>query len=329
MSLQDDRELFDLFAKPNETNNSPRIAVPDCGLRESDKKMDTFTYVQWTTDGKIFFPAGETCSELTPGVYEIRISERGIYFQKIPIKTEGLIRFPDSNSDLVINELEKFWEREDVFNKFGLLYKRGIMLYGPPGSGKSCTVRFVMENVIARGGIVVKFTEPELYIMGMRALREIQPSVPVVTTMEDIDSTLERFSESAVLNILDGVDQINKVIYLATTNYPDKLGARIINRPSRFDKRFKIGHPSAEGRRMYFEHIIKDRMKVNIDKWVEDTEGMSIAHLRELVVAVIIIGDKYEDAISTLKLMHEIIDEREYDSTGFHTNMQVACRSSI
>lgn len=269
-------------------------------------------YVQWaSSDGRAFFPAAQTVRELTPGVYDIQHSQsQGLYFQKIPVLTTGLIRFPETNSDRVVDEIQKFWSKEEIFREYNLNYKRGIMLWGPPGSGKSCTIQLIMRDVVDRNGIVVKFGHPDLFSEGMRKFREIQPNTPVVVLMEDIDSILECYNESSVLNILDGVSQIEKAVFLATTNYPEKLGARIINRPSRFDKRFKIGHPNSESRKIYFEYIMGGPEKVkelDIDmaRWVEDTDKFSIAHLKELFTAVVILGDDYEEAIEALSSMKE------------------------
>ena len=284
------------------------------------------SYVHWTShDGRIFIPAAKTTKKLTPGVYEIDNSQSvGLYFEKIPIKTEGLIRFPDTNSDRVVNEISRFWEREEIFDEYGLAYKRGILLFGPPGSGKSCTIQLIMEDVVKRNGIVVKFTDPYIFIDGMRVLRQIQPETPVVTIMEDIDSTLEMFNESEILNILDGVNDVRKVVFLATTNYPEKLGARIVNRPSRFDKRFRIGYPSEESRAIYFKHLISDKspesLGIDLDRWIADTDEFSIAHLKELFVAVVILGDPYDEAIKTLKKMTEVLEDKDYDTEmGFQT----------
>ncbi len=208
-------------------------------------------YKQWSSsDGTIFFPIGKTAGMLKPGVYDIGHCQQGLYFEKIPVRTEGLIKFPDTKSESVVEEVQKFWNREEVFSKYGLTYKRGIILYGPPGSGKSCTVQLIMSDVVERGGIVIEFHRPDLFIDGLRKLRKIQPDTPVVAVMEDIDSLLEMHNESEILNILDGVNEVHKVVFLATTNYPDKLGHRIINRPSRFDKRFKIGFPTEASRRV-------------------------------------------------------------------------------
>lgn len=275
------------------------------------EEKDLSGLVQWTTnDGKRFVPASSTAKKLTPGVYEIQHSNTiGIYFEQIPVLTQGLLRFPHTNSEKVVAEIQKFWEREAIFREYGLTYKRGIIMWGPPGSGKSCNIQLIMRDVVDRDGVVIKFTHPTLFNEGMRKLREIEPDTPVVVLMEDIDSILENFSESEVLNILDGINQIERAVFLATTNYPERLGGRIINRPSRFDKRFFIGHPSEESRRLYFRHIIGDdkiaELNIDLDKWVEDTEEFSIAHLKELFTAVVILGDKYEEAIETLKAMKE------------------------
>ena len=279
--------------------------------------------VQWTTaDGKSFVPAAQTQQKITPGVYEIQHSHTtGIYFQKIPVLAQGLLRFPQTNSEKVVTEIQKFWEREALFEEYNLTHKRGIILWGPPGSGKSCTIQLIMRDVVERQGLVIKFTHPSLFVEGMRVFREIEPDTPVVILMEDIDSILQDFNESEVLNILDGVNQIEKAVFLATTNYPEQLGERIINRPSRFDKRFKIGHPNAESRKMYIEHLIgKDRihkLNIPIDKWVDDTEDFSLAHLKELFVAVVILGDEYAAAIETLSSMKEDNIDSSQDENKF------------
>lgn len=308
-------------------NRASMGGIPIGDYDPFDEEEEDFvkSYVHWTTsDGRIFIPAAKTTPKLTPGVYEIGSSQSiGLYFEKIPVKTEGLLRFPETNSDRVVSEIQKFWDREDLFKEYELTYKRGILLYGPPGSGKSCTIQLIMEDVVNRDGIVVKFTDPYLYIDGVRVLRQIEENIPVVTIMEDIDSTLEVYNESEILNILDGVNEVRKTVFLATTNYPEKLGARIVNRPSRFDKRFRIGYPSAASRRMYFEHILRGKsakeLGIDIDRWVKDTDHMSIAHLKELFVAVVILGDSYEEAIKTLQSMKEYLEDKEYDNEiGFN-----------
>lgn len=270
--------------------------------------------LQWTTpDGKIFIPAGKTVLRLEPGIYDIQESQQwGIYFEKLKTNTHNLINFPDSRSEMVVKEIEHFWERRDNFknrgDKASIIYKRGICLWGPPGSGKTCTVQLIVKDVIEkRGGVCVVFNHPKLFLNGMRTLRQIHPETKVVVLMEDLDSIIEQYDESEVLNILDGVNAFEDVVYLATTNYPERLGARIINRPSRFDKRIKIDFPNAECRKIYLESLLTSKeikkFKIDLTKWVSDTEGFSMAHLKELFVAVVILEDTYEEALISLKGM--------------------------
>ena len=337
MSSKDAQELNKILAncKPSSVKTRSRKKgniIPydnwdDDDDDDVDMKEASKSFVQWSSpDGKKFFPAARTKHKLTPGVYEIRSTpSTGLYFEKIPVKTEGLLRFPETESDRVVDEITKFWEKGEVFEKHGLAYKRGILLWGPPGSGKSCTLQIIMADVIKRGGVVIKFDDPYHFIDGMRVLRTIQQDTPIVVMMEDIDSIIKVHSESEVLNILDGVNDVQKVVFLATTNYPGELGGRIINRPSRFDKRFKIGFPKAASRKMYLESIIGKAelasFKIDLDKWVADTKKFSIAHLKELFIAVVILGDKYEDAIVTLQNMkEEIIDKEKEDMVGFHAS---------
>lgn len=331
--IKDNEELNKTLGSelPSDNRRTPSNAkeeYDDSGGEPSVERKDglplhTAGLVQWSTpDKQVFQPVSTTCASLPPAYYEIRHAQMsGIYFARIPVLSEGLLRFPDSKSEKVLQEIEKFWDRESMFRKHGIAYKRGIILYGPPGGGKSCTIQLICEDVIARNGVVIKWNKPALISNGLRILREIQPKVPVVVLMEDMDSIMSDNSESDVLNILDGVDRVDKVVFLATTNYPERLGARVINRPSRFDKRIKIGNPSETARRMYLEHLFsKDGAEsVDMDKWVKDTKDLSLAHLKELFVAVTIIGDSYRMALATLKSMRDHIssDHDEDTKAGF------------
>ncbi len=300
--------------------------------------VDNLSYVNWNSpDGRVFFPASPTVSVLTPGVYEINKCNMGLYFEKIPVRTDGLLEFPDTTSHRVTDEIKKFWDREHIFKQYELTYKRGILLFGPPGSGKSCTIQLIMRDVVERNGIVIKFGNPFFFIEGMRILRQIQPQTPVVVIMEDIDSLLRQFDESEILNILDGINEVTKTVFLATTNYPELLGDRIVNRPSRFDKRFEVGFPCEKSRKMYFEFLIgqnnpqqlQDKLKeldINLNKWVKDTENLSIAHLKELFIQVVIIGDLYEESIETLRSMTEKVKCSEVDEIGFAPPKKMAYR---
>lgn len=332
MPLRDENdELNEIFEKSAEEGVTPRRRSrlhdsPDVAAGGDDNKFD-FTACQWSTSNNvIFFPTGKTVTELKPGYYEVNSHPSlGLFFERIPVRTEGLLNFPDANTHKVIQEIKKFWESEEKFYQYDIAYKRGMILWGPPGGGKSCTLQLVCRDVIDRGGIVIKYGNPDLFSMGFRKLRDVQPDTPVVVLMEDIDATIDRYNETDVINTLDGVDRMHKVVFLATTNYPEKLGARIMNRPSRFDKRYKVGYPSPESRKVYLQHLFEKEGELgyDLDKWVTDTENFSIAHLKELFVAVVVFGDEYDVALKTLQQMKVEVTswgEEERGGIGFTRN---------
>ena len=273
-------------------------------------------YVQWTSpDGTRYFPAGAVQKQLPPGYYEVNSGMMGLYFSAQPVKTESLLRFPDSSSDKIIEEIEKFWDMEHRFRESNIPYKRGILLYGPPGGGKSCTIRLAVENLVKnRAGVVIDWPGVGLFKEGLEVLRAIHPTMPLITLMEDVDAILRRSSESEVLNVLDGMYGVDKVIFLATTNYPEQLGSRIMNRPSRFDKRMLIGMPNAVAREMYLR--TKKLADEEVRRWTRDTDGFSIAHLKELYVANKILGDSYDSSLRTLRKMKNSVSSRSFDDYG-------------
>ncbi|MEE9511830.1 MAG: hypothetical protein V3V38_02155, partial [Nitrosopumilaceae archaeon] len=106
----------------------------------------------------------------------------------------------------------------------------------------------------------------------------------------------------------DGELQIDNVVFVATTNYPERLDKRVTNRPSRFDEIIKIGMPSADARGVYLSakhpelRVDKERLKI----WVDSTQGFSIAHLKEVIASVECLGRDFDETIKRLRQMMDI-----------------------
>ncbi len=278
---------------------------------------------QWAVVGDSFFPADPTIDRLKAGQYSIEYSNnRGLYFAPKPVNLDDLLVLPDSASEEIVNNIEHFWGRESTFRKLGFLWKRGVLLYGPAGSGKTSTLQLIIKNVIDRDGIAVFVKDPRQTAAGLEMLRRIEPIRPVIVLIEDIDALQQMHGEADLLAMLDGDLQIDNVVFIATTNYPEKLDKRLINRPSRFDIVRKIGMPTAEARAVYLnERNERIAGTDELNEWVAATDKFSIAHLKELIVSVEALGQGFDETIERLRIMIDTQpdskDDEEKPGMGF------------
>jgi hypothetical protein len=300
--MSDQQELQELLTRIDEITP---LRKPDV-LAEPSQSQVASEHSQWEVGANgTFFPTGRTQHRLPTGAYTIGVTENGFYFEQKKILSDTLVDLDNSNSLQVIEGIKLFWKRREQFAARGVLYKRGILMWGPPGSGKTATLTLLMQELLKLGGIVILVQHPRLVIGALKSLRRIEPERPLIVVLEDVEEIIRTFGEHEILALLDGEHQTDNVVNIATTNYPELLGARIVNRPSRFDEVVKIGMPSARMREQYLVHVLgnADVSCDELQRWVADTEGMSIAHLKELVIAVTCLDQKYDTVIARLRTM--------------------------
>lgn len=256
----------------------------------------------WAREGDNYFPCQETVERLPPGRYIPGYDNGKVFVIKQEVSTDELLRLPDSEADKVISEIEMFWTRKERYRKLNLVWKRGVLLFGPPGSGKTSCLQFLSEMIIKAGGITVTMNDPNVTALALRAIRRIEPDTPIVLILEDIDTHIQhKPNEKSVLALLDGELQVDNIVTVATSNYPELLDGRLTNRPSRFDIVRKIDFPTAAARLMYLQHKMPFKEEIELSSWVEKTEKFSVAHLKELIVLVEINDMTLDDAITRIK----------------------------
>jgi AAA+ superfamily predicted ATPase len=114
---------------------------------------------------------------------------------------------------------------------------------------------------------------------------------PCIVVLEDLDSMIDDSNRAFFLNELDGFQSNTGVVVLATTNHPQKLDASILDRPSRFDRKYYFQLPAEPERLAYiakWNEELQPELRVSgsgARQVVQRTEGFSFAYLKELFVA--------------------------------------------
>jgi energy-coupling factor transporter ATP-binding protein EcfA2 len=260
-------------------------------------------YSHWAKRKDRFYPTLVTHDTIPSGVYETREDSDGnTYLREIAFPSDELVLIPGTPVAYVLSQIEEFWGRESFFKELGLVYKRGVLFYGPAGCGKTSIIRMLSTEVIKRNGIVLSITDIDNDQDILLKLREVEPDRPVMCIFEDIEKLTEnKETESDVLSFLDGEKQIGNVINVATTNKPDLLEERLMKRPGRFDLVIGLNPPVAEARRAYMERLFKNNDNGEMDKMVTETDGLGMAHLRELAVAMLAFNHGFDDTIRRLR----------------------------
>lgn len=183
--------------------------------------------------------------------------------------------------------------------------KRGILLYGPPGVGKTHSVRYLISELIDT--TVVELTGETLH--GIReacsVARALQPAMIVV---EDVDLIAEERSHYGgetpllftLLNEMDGLDEDADVVFLLTTNRADLLEPALASRPGRVDQAVHIGLPDHDSRRRLVE-LYRGALAVDLSRLesvLERTDGVTASFLKELLRrAAVVAADREEQVV--------------------------------
>lgn len=260
---------------------------------------------QWMIAGPNKFQVcGRTTDALPPGAYTVYFDGCGNpVYEGRNLQADELIHFPDSLPAKVQGEIKQFWGVGERFARYGFLHRRGYLLYGKQGCGKSSLVNQIVADVIADGHVAFYCQYPGHFIACMQKFRDVEPQRPMVCVFEDIDAIIANYGDSDLLQWLDGNHQVDKAVNLATTNYPEKLDRRIISRPRRFDRILRIDAPDARMREAYLARKVPELTGAELAKWVALSENLPFAALAEMVISVCCMGNDLEE---TAKLMHSI-----------------------
>jgi SpoVK/Ycf46/Vps4 family AAA+-type ATPase len=127
--------------------------------------------------------------------------------------------------------------------------------------------------------------------MVTRVFERARKAAPCVLVLEDLDSLVNDGNRAFFLNELDGFAANTGIVTLATTNHPERLDPAIVDRPSRFDRKFYFNLPGSEERFRYlllWNAQLREAMRLSdedANTIAAQTEGFSFAYLKELVLS--------------------------------------------
>jgi energy-coupling factor transporter ATP-binding protein EcfA2 len=277
--------------------------------------------------GSAYAQVGKSIPVMPAGEYihETDANDR-VWAKKLKTVSDNLIDLPDLPTEYILNQIKKFWSKKEEYAKYGFLQKRGILLYGPPGCGKSSIIAMLKRQIVELDGVVFGLEDFETLTSGLREFREVEPERPVMTIAEDLETYLEGSngsnvakSETAALALYDGENQINNVVHIATTNKPDALADRFIRRPGRFDLVIGLHAPTRNTRKAYLESICKTGLtNEQLNDILDKTKGLSLAYMREIATTFLVLEIPLEETIKRLtKNAKQNFSEREGFSVGF------------
>lgn len=225
---------------------------------------------------------------------EILVYQDG-FFQKDPhlfdsIKNatfENLI-LPQTLKQQIQDDFKRFFDSRETYERYGIPWKRGAIFIGPPGNGKTHTLKALI-NQLGKPCIYVRSFDDEEGVA--EVFKRARMVAPCLVVLEDLDSMINDEKRAFFLNELDGFRSNTGVVVLATTNHPERLDTAILDRPSRFDRKYYFTLPADSERFAYirkWNDELQPEMRVTEAVVIEigqKTAGFSFAYLKELLVA--------------------------------------------
>lgn len=260
------------------------------GILQQDSSSNMFQEVDFQCTGREYIEVSNA----------VRDSMKPAEVVKKKVAKEQLVFVEGSVLTDIMKDINLFFKDDTrkMYEKMHILYKRGIILYGDPGNGKSAMIREIIRSNPKVSKIVLNSNIEDITRILSALIKSLDGKYAIVI-IEDIDSIITGRNRSEFLNILDGVEVKSGMYFIGTTNYPDQIDPAFMNRSGRFDRTFEIENPSEEVRRAFYTNRnigellseykvykdinIPDTNKGVVELFVKNSIGLPMASLKEIM----------------------------------------------
>ncbi|GAM84703.1 hypothetical protein ANO11243_027020 [Dothideomycetidae sp. 11243] len=258
-------------------------------------------------------------------VYDMYWRQDDALFESIKKASWEKVILDETMKKELIDLPSKFFDSEDVYKEIGVPWKRGVIFHGPPGNGKTVTLKALMHALHQRTPpLPCLYVKSAPYTWNISDIFDFARSCsPCLLIFEDIETIVNPSTRSYFLNELDGLDNNDGLLMVATTNFLDRLDPGLTKRPSRFDRLFLFPQPDTHERTLYAEFwrrkiLSKESKHVKIDfperlcpAMAAITNDFSFAYMQEAFVATM------------LAIARESIDKVESDHSSVSSSSRV------
>lgn len=240
--------------------------------------------------------------DLPPGIYShgFQNSSQPERLTPLDLREDNYIELLTSLSNLD-ESIDQFISSRDLYEDSKSLYKLGILLFGPPGTGKTSYLRQLIRN---KKEAIVIFLDSVPTRSFLEKLENSTKDKLKIIVFEEVVSALEGSEDiREMLDFLDGSKSLSNALYFLSTNYPEEIPENVI-RNGRIDVFVRVEFPDIEARKKLINLYLK---KEAVASELEITKDMPIVDIRELCFLHKKTGKTFEECARIVTEKHKMI----------------------